>query len=937
MTTQLHEANIDYELRLALEAEISRRELPFEVVLQAKVGGVGRADLLVRSPTRNVLVVENKVADDAARDPKVHARARQYAAELSAEFFCVSNLRNTFLFRNRSGPLAMCLVHHWIVPPSSFGKVAAGLVDAITGSARFAPTVDAFVADYEAFFNRLVPLARRLVEEKLASDPSYAEAFAAKVTRMGLDPSPADPAARDRAVGVVAQQASYVYLNQVFFYELLLHHLDRLAVDHRLETIADQSPKALERFDERLRSSFEELTRRYDFKPVFTNDCVLRFDLRGEVPHLLASFAARVRQYDLDAFDHDIVARIWQRVIPPEQRKKMGQIYTPPSLARLACALAINAGNLRVLDPACGCGTFLKAAYQRLRSLKAARARTVPEDALHNEVLEQLWGVEVNAFPAHLTTINLSFQHEPVNTNVVNVVVGDFLRLEPLREYWSEGWSVEKGKPVKLILPRKFEVIVGNPPYVRHELLSDVDDFRRSIEAYATFARGRSSRNRFACKLSKRSDYYAYFVWAGTHKLVEGGWLCFVLPDKWMDVGYGSRLKEFLLENYQVRAVVGFAGSVFPDVDVGTVLLLATRESRPRARAKNHVRFLFLEKPLLVAEVASLLSRVTGAKRPGRYVLTIRRQEELDPNVGWTNFFNPEPAYEEIKGHPLAVTLGGGEVTSVEYGTKCAAVDFFFMTREEAERRNLPREFLVPAIKSARHVPPSLEITPENAPHVYLLVPPDVDVDQYPSLKAYLELGEARGIHRRRSLRGTSSLSEHARDPSTTPWYSAPKPCFPDVVCKRHVHELAPFVAVKGRVLASDGCKGIVVKDRRHLKVVMACLHSTVTRLALEVEGRAEGAGDLQLMKRELGRIPILNPAKLGEEEKAKIEAAFDRYAEVFSKGSDPGALAAAKRALDEAVLEPLGTANGREELVKAVLRRTQLRRSRQATREATL
>ena len=61
-----------------------------------------------------------------------------------------------------------------------------------------------------------------------------------------------------------------------------------------------------------------------------------------------------------------------------------------------------------MLDPACGGGTFLVRAYARKRALaQSAGGPPLP----HGRLLDEIFGIDVGAFPAQLSTINLAVRH----------------------------------------------------------------------------------------------------------------------------------------------------------------------------------------------------------------------------------------------------------------------------------------------------------------------------------------------------------------------------------------------------------------------------------------------------------------------------------------------------------------------------------------------
>lgn len=91
----------------------------------------------------------------------------------------------------------------------------------------------------------------------------------------------------------------------------------------------------------------------------------------------------------------------------------------------------------------------------------------------------------------------------------------------------------------------RFDIVVGNPPYVRHELIPS--ERRASYrEAFRTF-RG-------------RSDLYVAFFEKALDSLSYAGRLCIVCPDRWMRNAYGAALRARLSSRHRVRAVVRIDG-----------------------------------------------------------------------------------------------------------------------------------------------------------------------------------------------------------------------------------------------------------------------------------------------------------------------------------------------------------------------------------------
>jgi hypothetical protein len=108
-----------------------------------------------------------------------------------------------------------------------------------------------------------------------------------------------------------------------------------------------------------------------------------------------------------------------------------------------------------------------------------------------------------------------------------------------------------------------FDVVVGNPPYIRQELLSP---FKPWLEAHYEVFHG-------------MADLYVYFYELDVRLLKPGGLLCYIVTNKWMKAGYGEPLRRFFNEKAWVRSVVDFghAKQIFEKVDVFPSIILVEK------------------------------------------------------------------------------------------------------------------------------------------------------------------------------------------------------------------------------------------------------------------------------------------------------------------------------------------------------------------------
>ena len=116
---------------------------------------------------------------------------------------------------------------------------------------------------------------------------------------------------------------------------------------------------------------------------------------------LLRTLARRVARFDWTEAPADTAATLYETVIPPEERRHLGEYYTPAWLARVMIReLVDDPLNQRVLDPACGSGTFVAEAVTHF--LAAARETSWQPMEILNRLREAVTGIDVHPVAVHL-------------------------------------------------------------------------------------------------------------------------------------------------------------------------------------------------------------------------------------------------------------------------------------------------------------------------------------------------------------------------------------------------------------------------------------------------------------------------------------------------------------------------------------------------------
>ena len=220
-------------------------------------------------------------------------------------------------------------------------------------------------------------------------------------------------------------------------------------------------------------------------------------------------------------------------------------------------------GSVRILDPACGSGAFLIEAFDQLYTTYQASNDRLEELSgqptlfdLDRQILQNnLYGVDLNAEAVQICQLSLW-----IKTAARGKI------LTSLDETVCEGNSVVSDRAVhpkafdwegafpEVFKEGGFDVVVGNPPYVRQELLTPYKPYLQN--AYESF--------------HGMADLYVYFYELGIHVLKPGGLLSFIVTNKWMKAGYGEALRRFFSEKAWVESVVDFghAKQIFEEADV---------------------------------------------------------------------------------------------------------------------------------------------------------------------------------------------------------------------------------------------------------------------------------------------------------------------------------------------------------------------------------
>ena len=379
---------------------------------------------------------------------------------------------------------------------------------------------------------------------------------------------------------------------------------------------------------------------------------------------------------------HNLIETYYS-VTDVKHRREYGQFFTPFEVAAFMCRWALSTGSTTLYDPAFGLGSFYFAANSIIPFINFA-------------------GVEVDAeilnhFHAHSSQkLNLSVEH------------GDYLTK------WGQ----------------THQAIVCNPPYMRFQ------QFANRSEVFTSFERNLHIR------LSGYTNIASAFLLKSLSELTHGGRLAYIMPLEFLNTGYGTIIKDQLLHQGKLKALIKLEPEkeVFPDVTTSVGIVLVSNDG-----IIDPVRFYTAQN---LRDLPSILSTC-----PIREV----NVANLNPSEKWLKYFE--------NGH---VSFCSPDLVSIDYygrftrGIATGANEFFVLSRSKAEKLGIARSCCVSCITKSAQVRTSLftcsdydELERTDA-SVLLL---NVTGEQTEAVNKYIQYGENMGFHLRYLTK------------TRTPWY----------------------------------------------------------------------------------------------------------------------------------------------------------------------
>lgn len=475
-----------------------------------------------------------------------------------------------------------------------------------------------------------------------------------------------------------------------------------------------------------------------------------------------------------------------------EERNIMGQFSTPNMLANDILTHAKNIfprrEKVRFLDPAFGTGSFYSALNNVFSESRIEAAAGFEIDEHYGKPASKLW-----------EGTGLDYQ------------LADFTKQNPPTE------------------DEKYNLIICNPPYVRHHHLNGQ---KERLQAKALEAAN--------MQLSGLAGLYCHFMALAHPWMRKSGIAGWLIPSEFMDVNYGQAVKAYLLNEVTLLQIHRFDPSdvQFDDALVSSAIVWFKNE-KPGKDYK--VKFTYggtIDAPIHDKDVS--VSVLKKEKKWTRFPLSEERGESSEPRL--SDFF------------------------SIKRGIATGDNKFFILTREKIESRRLPLGQFRPILPSPRYLNVSDIKSDENGyPEIenqlFVLdckLPLDEIKRSYPELYKYLEDGIQAGVSERYLCKNRKI------------WYSQeqrPESCFYCTYIGRSDKEgKKPFRFVLNRSKAIVSNSYLIlypkpllekeIKEKPQLNEQLLQALNQITGKAMTDEGRVYGGGMHKMEPKELANVP---------------------------------------------------------------------------------
>lgn len=398
----------------------------------------------------------------------------------------------------------------------------------------------------------------------------------------------------------------------------------------------------------RVKGIFRYFEKQYDselFEHCICDQIDISNQVAKEVILGLYSTKDKLIHYDFSAIDADVLGNIYEQYLghilkkTPKRakveakhvrRKEMGIYYTPTyvvdyivrnTVGELLKNKKFDADKIRILDPACGSGSFLLKAFDYLNAYHGKKDKDFTHQAQLDlsgagavysrkvKILnENIFGVDLDQRAVEIAQLNLLLKtlekkHRlPMlkeNIKCGNSLIDDEEVAGNKAFKWEEEFE-------EIMNNGGFDVVIGNPPYIKEFVNKKIfEELKRGSSKVAKYYEG-------------KMDYLYFFIELGIDLLKKGGYLSFITTNYWLQAEGAKKLREKILEETNLISVFDFNEfTVFEGTGQHNLVFVLQKKKNPNNEVKVSI---VKDKIVSKSEVIESLKGKDGEEKIGKFI-----------------------------------------------------------------------------------------------------------------------------------------------------------------------------------------------------------------------------------------------------------------------------------------------------------------------------
>lgn len=481
------------------------------------------------------------------------------------------------------------------------------------------------------------------------------------------------------------------------------------------------------------------------------------------------------------------------------ENKLSGTYYTPDDLAEAIVDKLPDSDYSNILEPSCGMGIFIDAL---IRKYSSSQYTAIDNDSEAVAITRERYA----------------------KRNNVCISCSDFF----------DFYKKAKGS-------RSYDLIVGNPPYIRYQYLSDR---QRQIMSEILSANGMKS--------NRLINAWVAFLVACVDLLSDNGLIAFVIPAELLQVAYAEDLRRFLIDMLDDITIITFRDLVFSDVQQETIVFYGYR-----GNGNNRIR---------IIETTNALDFRNIDLNEYKY------QTISDKKDKWTKYFAGDSdtgLFDDVRGDKRFKYFK--DVALINVGITTGNNKYFSITKQTETKYDLSSATL-PLIGRSSQVH-GIHFTTDDwkrnrdeGRRAMLLDFPDIPYSEYPDgYKRYISLGESNGENTGYKCR----IRER--------WYIVPSIWIPDAFFLRRNYLYPKLVLNDCDAVSTDTMHRIKFNADIDRNDILLAYYNSITFAFTEICGRSYGGGVLEILPGELGKVMIPDISKIDNTIKQHLLAYVDK------------------------------------------------------------